>query len=92
VGRIEVDPGQLDQAASLITGAAVDAAALPGIAASAAGAASEPSQTARALERLGTSWESGAAILDTELDALARSAEAAAFFYRQADTRSMGGP
>jgi hypothetical protein len=91
MGTIGVVPENVADAGSQISALAPAAAELGAVAQSAGCGAPDPPRTAAALADCAAQWAGAAASLEAELQSLGQSAQAAAFFYTQADERSMGG-
>lgn len=91
MGEIRVVPDDVSASGQQIVALAPGAGALAGVAASASAGVSEPPATADALADFASEWSAGAERLQEELTSLGGAAEAAAFFYGQADRQSMGG-
>jgi uncharacterized protein YukE len=92
MSRIVVDPGALDATGGELAAVASGTGTLAAVAGTVGAGVDDPAMTAAALGEAEAEWAAGAERLQDELTRLADTARAAAFFYRQADERSMGGP
>jgi hypothetical protein len=85
MGRIDVEPGEVEATGQAIVALAPTATHVGWSARAVSSLADEPPQTSAALTYLSSQWTAGAAALEEELLSLGNAARAAGFLYRLTD-------